>query len=196
MRALLLTFVVLGACAPDIVSGAYLCGPDEACPDGQVCNGADAICVLPGGATPFACGKVTEVEPNDGAATAQAIANLPCASTLAEIRGCTPLGDAEDWYAFDVPSTCLSTVASVRLSFALAWEGLTIQLAGPDGSFDGAASACDVISPDDGALQVCLKRPVTAGGHYTLRIGLDGTGDCDGACRYNRYTLGLQLGTP
>ena len=75
MRAALSLIVLLAACSPEIVSGAYLCGPEASCPDGQECNGEDNVCVLPGGAKPFGCGdKITEVEPNDVGAKAQKIA--------------------------------------------------------------------------------------------------------------------------
>ena len=193
MRALLF-IALLSACSPEIVQGAYLCGPDESCPDGQKCNGVDNVCVLPSGAKPFECGdKITEVEPNNGAAAAQTIANLACASPLIQIKGCTPAADAEDWYAFDVPATCTATVATVRLDFPLAFEQLSVELAGKTGS---QADCGSTAPPDDGSDTVCLSTPVTAGQRYTLRVARSGVGNCDGQCGYNRYSLSLQLGTP
>jgi hypothetical protein len=193
MRALWIV-ALLSACSPDIVQGAYLCGPEQSCPDGQACNGEDNLCVLPGGAKPFACGdKITEVEPNNGAAAAQAVANIACVSPLIQIKGCTPAGDAEDWYAFDVPANCGATVATMRLSFPLAFEQLSVDLGGKTGS----QAECGTTVPiDDGSDTVCLTTPVTAGQHYALRVARSGIGDCDGQCAYNRYSLSLQLGTP
>ena len=193
MRALAIA-ALLSGCAPDIVQGAYFCGPEQSCPEGQACNGVDNLCMLPSGAKPFECGdKITEVEPNNGAAAAQSIANLACVSPLIQIKGCTPATDAEDWYAFDVPSGCGATVATVRLDFPLAFEQLSVELAGKTGSqADCAGSA----PPDDGTDTVCLGAPVTAGQRYTLRIARSGVGNCDGQCGYNRYSLSLQLGTP
>ena len=193
MRALLCLLFV-SACSPDIVQGSYLCGPEQSCPDGQACNGVDNICVLPSGALPFACGdKITEVEPNNGATAAQPITNLECVSPLVQIKGCTPANDAEDWYAFDVPATCGATVASVRLSFPLAFEQLSVDLAGKSGT---QADCGTTVGTDDGVDTLCLSTPVTAGQHYTLRIARSGIGDCGGQCAYNRYSLSLQLGTP
>ncbi|HEX5059005.1 MAG TPA: hypothetical protein VFV99_06575, partial [Kofleriaceae bacterium] len=77
MRALLLC-IPLAACTPDVVSGSYLCGPDELCPDGQKCNGTEDkttglaadSCVIPSLARPFACTPKVDVEPDDSMAQA------------------------------------------------------------------------------------------------------------------------------
>lgn len=194
MRTWTLAMLVLGACSPEIVTGAYLCGPDESCPDGQTCNGVTALCVSPSSAQAFTCGDdLTEIEPNNGAGAAQAFPALACASTVAEIQGCTPLDDSEDWFGFDVPPTCSTTVAHLRISSSIAWESLGLELSGPNGTFD--ATACSDSFPDDGTVQLCLDHEVTAGAHYTVRVSPAGDGNCDGACSYNRYRLGLQLGT-
>lgn len=201
MRAWILAVAVLGACTPEIVAGAYLCGPDESCPDGQVCNGVTAICGSASTVVPFACttgaegDKITEVEPNNGASAAQAFPALECASAPAEVRGCTPVQDAEDWFGFDVPASCTGSLAHVRISSSIAWQTLALQLSGPNGTFDATATACETSFADDGNVQLCLAELVTAGAHYTVRVSPTGDGDCDGACRYNRYTLGVQLGT-
>jgi hypothetical protein len=193
MRAILMTTLVVSACTPDIVSGAYLCGPESSCPDGQVCNGTDNLCVLPGSAQPFSCGdKITEAEPNNAPGAAQNLESLQCVSTLVEIKGCTPADDHDDYYAFDVPAQCNATVAKVRLSFPLAFEQLTVDLGGTTGT----AEVCTNTVPDDANETLCISQPVTPGMHYTLHVARSGVGDCGGACGYNRYTLGLQLGTP
>ncbi len=195
MRAWMFAMVVLGACTPEIVAGAYLCGPDESCPDGQACDGVTALCVAATSRQPFSCGDdLTEIEPNNGAGAAQTFPMLNCASSLAEVRGCAPLDDAEDWFGFDVPATCATTIAHLRVASSIAWQTLGLQLSGPNGTFD-ATPTCGEGYPDDGNVQICLDQEVTPGGHYTVRVAPTGEGDCDGACRFNRYSLGLQLGT-
>ena len=193
MRALL-AIALLSACSPDIVPGAYLCGPEQACPEDLACDGVDNTCVAATSVRPFECGdKITEIEPNNGATAAQAIANLACVSPPILIKGCTPMNDAEDWYAFDVPATCGATVATVRLDFPLAFEELSVHI----GDSAGSQADCGTTAPpDDGSATACLKTSVTAGQHYTVRVARSGAGDCDGQCAYNRYSLSLQLGTP
>lgn len=199
MRAWILPSIVLGllgACTPEIVSGAYLCGPDESCPDDQRCNPASGLCVSPGSVEAFACGKAqTEVEPNNSKAGAQVIPPLGCASSLTEIGGCTPAGDADDWFVFDVPATCTTTVAHLRLSSSIAFQTLGITLSGPNGTFEASASACASSLSDDGEVQVCLDQAVTPDSTYAVRVGPSGGGNCEGDCPYNRYSLHLQLGT-
>jgi hypothetical protein len=197
MRAVMLTVLVVGACAPDIVPGAYLCGPERLCPQDQVCDGVTDMCVSASAAMPFACGKTTEVEPNNGAASAEVIPNLPCVSLLTEIKGCTPDGDTEDWYSFDVPTTCGATIADLHLQFPIAFEELVVELAGGQGTFAGSPADCSAnLGTDSGNTDLCVKHPVTAGGHYSVRVARSGQGNCGGECGFNRYTLTLQLGTP
>jgi hypothetical protein len=193
MRAALLGLLLASACSPDIVSGAYLCGPDSTCPEDQVCNGTDNICVLPGSAEPFSCGdKQTEVEPNNAPASAQAVTNLGCISALTQIKGCSPDGDPDDYFAFDVPGNCTSVVASIRLEFPTAFEQLSVDLGGTSGT----APACTAGAPDDGTEAICISQAVTPGMHYTVHVARSGVGNCGGSCSHNRYTLSLQLGTP
>jgi hypothetical protein len=195
MRTWLLAFAILGGCTPDIVSGAYLCGPDESCADEQVCSPASGLCVGPNSVAAFACGEdQSEVEPNNSKAGAQVIQALGCASTLAEIRGCTPAGDADDWFVFEVPATCITTIAHVRLSSSIAFQTLGVTLSGPNGTFE-ATSTCSTSFPDDGEVEICLDQAVTPGATYAVRVGPAGGGNCDGGCPYNRYSLHLQLGT-
>lgn len=195
MRATVFAALLLGACTPEIVTGAYLCGPEQACPDGQVCSPATALCVGPGAVRPFACGDAqTEIEPNNSASAPQVIPGTTCGTTIGEISGCTPAGDAWDWYAFTIPPTCTSQVVRVRLSSSIAFQTLGVTLSGPSGTFEATAAACDSSFPDDGEVQVCLAQPVTAG-TYTVQVAPVEGGNCDGDCPYNRYRLAMQLGT-
>jgi hypothetical protein len=198
MRTFLLAFVLLGACTPEIVSGAYLCGPDESCPDDQKCNPASGLCVAPGSVQAFTCGReqdLTEIEPNNTQAGAQAIQASGCASTLAEISGCTPAGDGDDWFTFQVPANCTTTVAHLRLSSSIAFQMLGVTLSGPNGTFEASATACDSSFPDDAEVQVCLAQTVTPGATYAVRVAPAGGGNCGGDCPYNRYRLSMQLAT-
>lgn len=195
MRAALL-IVLLAACSPDIAAGSYLCGPEELCPEGQACDGVDNICVLPSAARPFGCEDVTEVEPNNALANAQVIGNLACVSVPAEVLGCSPSDDGEDWYQFTIPSNCTAVQVESRISFPIAYAGLVLELKAQDGSTVGTGTPCTQQDPDDGDTQLCLVAPVTVGGRYAIRVTRGTEGDCGGACSYNRYALTIQLSTP
>jgi len=200
MRAAILQLLALaavGACAPDIAPGAYLCGPEQVCPDEQVCDGVSNTCVLRSQAKPFACPAVTtEIEPNDDANNAQPIANLACASRPAELIGCTQDLDGEDWFEFDVPAICTTVSVDLRLTFPLAFEILGLELRDESGASIATGTPCAQAEPDDGDEQSCIEQALTPGGHYAVRVARTGEGDCGGACDYNRYTLSLQLETP
>ena len=195
MRAWIVSLALLGACTPEFVSGAYLCGPEESCPDGQQCNPATGLCVGPSSVQPFKCDEVqTEVEPNNSQAGAQVIQALDCGSSLSEIRGCTPAGDADDWFVFDVPASCPASVAHVLLSSSIAFQTLGVTLSGPTGTFEASETACESSFPDDGAVQVCIDQAVTPGTTSALRVHPAGP-NCEGGCPYNRYSLHVRLGT-
>ncbi len=196
MRALVMLGLVLSACAPEIVSGAYLCGPEQACPDGQQCSPESGLCVGPGAVQPFTCGDdQTEREPNNSQTSAQVVPAVGCSSAPAEIVGCAPAGDGDDWYAFDVAANCTNVVARLRLSSSIAFETLGFTLSGPSGSFEATAEACESGFPDDGEVQVCISQAVTPGATYTVHVAPIAGSDCKGACPYNRYRLGVRLGT-
>ncbi len=197
MRAVIASLLALVGCTPDILPGAYLCGPEQVCPEEQVCDGVTNTCVLRSQAQPFACPVIqTEVEPNDNRNNAQVIANLLCASRPAEVIGCTKDLDGEDWFLFDVPSTCTTVGADLRLTFPLAFEVLELDLRDATGGTVATGSACANAEPDDGDEQRCIEQALTPGGQYAIRVARTGEGDCDGACAHNRYTLTLQLETP
>lgn len=189
--------LAVGACAPDIAPGSYLCGPEQSCPDDQACDGLTNTCVLPSQAQPFACPTgATEIEPNNAASSAQVVANLACVSRTAQVIGCTKDLDGEDWFQFDVPATCTSVGVDVRLTFPIAFEGLALELRNDAGATITTGEPCAQSEPDDGDDQSCLAQTLTPGGHYAIRIARTGEGECGGACAYNRYTLTLQLETP
>lgn len=200
MRAVILPLLALaavGACAPDIAPGAYLCGPEQVCPDEQVCDGVSNICVLRSQAKPFACpATTTEIEPNDDTNNAQIIPNLACASRRAEVIGCTRDLDGEDWFQVDVPATCTTVSVDLRLTFPIAFELLELELRDGTGASVATGTPCAQTEPDDGDEQSCIDHALTPGGRYAVRVARTGEGDCGGACAHNRYTLSLQLETP
>src|SRR5436305_1499322 len=83
--------LVLVACSPDIASGTYFCGPEEACPSNQVCSPANNTCVLPSTTQPFAC-ETANVTGDDSPGAGQAIAGLGCVSLPNVVIGCLPEG--------------------------------------------------------------------------------------------------------
>ena len=197
MRAVLL-LVVLGACTPEIVSGAYECGPDQACPDGQACDGPTAVCVSESAARPFACGEdANEIEPNNTQATASALSLTQCVSAVSEVIGCQiTASDAEDWFAVTAPTACTQVHVELRLSYTIALGQLAVDLHDPSGAVVGTGATCSNSSSADGTIDVCLSVPLTPGQTYAARVSGAGTEDCDGDCAYNRYRLSLQLASP
>jgi hypothetical protein len=196
MRLPIVLTSLLVACSPEIAPGAYLCGPEEACPDGLTCDGAKNLCVLPNQVTPFGCAAGTEVEPNNALATAQQVGNLACVSQPIELVGCAQESDSEDWFQFDTPATCTAVGVGARLTFPLAFEILALELIGTTGATIATGGACANQDADDGDEQRCLDQRLDPGGHYAIRVVRSGEGTCDGACAHNRYTLTLQLKTP
>lgn len=195
--------LVVAACTPDIAPGAYLCGPEESCPEGLACNAGvdmdpatpDNVCVVPGVAQPFACG-VPDF-PDDDPATGRIIANLSCVSPANESKGCLNDGDVGDWYQFDVPANCNAVQIEARLRFPVAFEPLAMQLATDGGAPMPADTPCSgTQQADDGEEIRCFKLTVTNGSHQAIGVVHSATDNCDGACAHNRYTLSVQLSTP
>jgi len=206
MRAMALAFALgagglvagsLVACTPEIVSGAYLCGPDESCPEDQVCNGPDNTCVLAAMAQPFACLPEEEHEPDDTAAQGLALPMLDCVSSQFVDTACLADGDGADWVTFATPSVCAAVEVQVRLSFPVAFEPLMVALYDGAGATQLATSAACTQGVDvPGEDQQCLTMTLTPGADYALQVTPAGGGDCDGGCAYNRYVLTVRLATP
>ncbi len=189
MRALLL---VLVACTPDIGSGVYLCGPNEACPEGQTCDGSTNACVDPVTAIPFACrGNGSD----DTAATASAIESVSCVSPELTELGCMNESDPANWYSFTAPAECTSVQVVARVSYPVAWETPKIVLGDASGNQLAEDTDCDQPSLTGDAVR-CLTQTLTPGTSYTLAIEHSGNDACDGACAFNRYNLSIRLSTP
>ena len=190
-----LALLALAACTPDIAPGSYLCGPEGLCPEGQLCNGPDNICVLVSEARPFSCGTATDPELDDQPGAGTVLANLPCVSVPSETHGCLLDDDGQDFFQFDVPAGCAAVRVEASVSFPIAFQplGLVFSTAGgPAAPADTPCSSGAVPGED----VRCFGQAVQAGGHYALGVVKDSGGDCSGTCRHNRYILRIRLAAP
>jgi hypothetical protein len=196
MRAVF-AMLLVAACAPDIAPGAYVCGPEEACPDDMKCDRATAICVSPTNAAPFACGDRNADDPsNETPATAQSVGDLACTSLVAEVRSCLPAGDSGDFYTFRVLDGCTNARLRASVVFPIAFERLVLQLGKQGETPVTIDTACPVGGTvDDGNGVTCLDATVSSG-TYVIGVVPDGTGNCDNECRFNRYQVGVQVTGP
>ncbi|MGN6109851.1 MAG: hypothetical protein ACTHU0_32385 [Kofleriaceae bacterium] len=185
----------LAACEPDIAPGSYLCGPEQLCPEGQVCNGPDNVCVFPGAATPFECGASDPA--GDTPETGKDLGTFTCFSPDRETTGCLSGGDQADWYQLDVPSECVAVKIQVRMVFPVAFEPLDLWFSN-DGAAGTLVEASCANPPDlDLGDQVrCYEQTVAPGGHYAVGVVRSGIENCNGLCAYNRYRLSIRLATP
>jgi len=195
MRTLI--FVALAACSPDIGSGLYLCGPEQACPKGQACDGPTNACVSPSSSSPFACDPMV-VKSDDTAAAATLIAaNLSCVSPVATTDGCLANGDSHNWYKFTAPIGCTSLEVEIKISYPDAFEPLGLVLADANGSQLATDTECTGSQQSITGDNVrCLTMTITPGQAYTIDVTPAGGLDCNGDCAFNRYALSVQLATP
>jgi hypothetical protein len=191
MRAAL-ALIAFAACTPEIASQAYLCGPEELCPDGQACNGGDNVCVTASEASAFSC---TSMPGDDTPATGRSLGPLACVSAPMELDECLPQDDTVDWYQFDVPSGCVAVEVDARLVFPVAYQGLSLGMA-VDGVETAAPDVDCVGSAASGSLQLCTRMTLSPGKHYAIEVVRGGNDDCGGKCAFNRYALTVQLETP
>ena len=196
MRAPIL-LLALAACSPDIATGAYLCGAEESCPEGQVCNGADNTCVIPTSATAFACDPMAEIhEPDQDAAHAAMLGAIDCVSQPVNINGCLANNDKDDWFTFATKPECTSQAIAASIASPIAFEPVTLELYDATGAtkLATAADTCTSVQPPDlsGESTLCIAQMLTPGGAYALRVTPTGTANCAGACAFNRYRLVLQ----
>ncbi|HEY5946959.1 MAG TPA: hypothetical protein VIV40_15755 [Kofleriaceae bacterium] len=202
MRALILC-LGLAACTPDIVSGAYLCGAEMVCPDGQACNGTEdedqglgsEMCVLEDLAMPFSCTSNVQPEPDNAMDQGRPLAFNTCIAAAMSFGGCIDPGDTGDWVTFVAPSICPAVSISARLRFPVAYEGLALELWDYDGNAQLATDKECVTSVESGVGR-CLDFALVPGKKYALKVSLNGGPDCGGNCAYNRYTLSIQLAAP
>lgn len=191
MRALL--FVLpLAACTPEIVSGSYLCGPNATCPDDQVCNGPDNVCVT-ASAQPFSCEPELTTEPDDTTDLAFSLGPIDCVSVASILASCMDETDGADWISFSTSEGCVGLSADVRITFPTAFEELGLELWDLDANERIAIDAPCPITSDSGDELRCLKSPLVPSTRYAVQVLPTGEGTCDGSCAYNRYTFRMQL---
>ncbi len=191
MRAVF-ALLLVGACTPDIVSGAYLCGPNAACPGDLACNGPDNTCVLASTVEPFSCDPDVQTEPDDSAATAHVI-NLDCLSVPIVTANCMLQGDAEDWVKVTAPDTCTSVSIHAVVSYTVAFEPLAMELWNLDTNTQLTVDAACPNKGENGEELRCVDQTLTPGMNYGIKVRPTGENDCGGKCSYNRYTLRVQL---
>lgn len=190
MRAVF-AIVLFAACSPDVAPGTYFCGPEELCPDGLACDRTTAVCEsFP---KEFECGvKNPDMPGDDTPATAQSFGELQCVSLVAERKSCLPLGDAGDFYTFTIPATCTSARVKANVVFPVAFQHVVLQLGKQGEAPVTIESPCANDSDADGIAASCLDAPVGPG-TYVVGVVPDGTGTCDNECRFNRYSVALQI---
>jgi hypothetical protein len=196
MKIALWTFALLfAACAPEVISGTYLCGPNASCPDGQVCSG-DNVCVRPQLAEPFACEPDVASEPDDEPAQAYEL-TLACSGAGFALDSCMLEDDSADWIKFTAPTCATAIAIDARVTFPIAFERLGLELRDLDGGATVATDMqCRTGSGEVGDDIRCLEATLTPGTTYGLGVQPTGMGNCGGECAYNRYTLRVQLVTP
>lgn len=202
MRALLLiaSVAALVACSPEIVPGAYLCGPDEACPSNQACDGPTNSCVDPGTAMPFECDPMIQHEPDETPAEAFPITGLMCVTPAVILDGCLAAADTQNWLSLVAPTGCSAVQIQARMTFPVAFEPITYSLwdlatATPTMVAAGATCPESVGAPPAGDDQQCFTLALTGGTTYGIQVAPVGGGDCDGQCNYNNYELTLLINT-
>lgn len=179
---------VLGACQPDIGSGAYYCGPERACPPDLVCDDDSATCVFESQTAPFACDPERNVtEPDDSVAAPFDAGNAGCGPAISQL-GCTDeLGDA-DHLRITTPPACQDQL-TVELAYSIAFVPLTVDILDADGNVLAAGEVCDDLDLQ-AQVTVCATLEVDGPAPYLVRVQpADGAPDCDGTCGFNRYLL-------
>lgn len=185
----------LDACEPSIAPGAYLCGPEALCPEGQACDEPTNLCVLESEAQPFVCGKSPDSPGDDSVASAHDLGPMACASVVHEQKGCLPSGDPRDLYRFEVPATCSAVRLEASVSFPVAFQHVGF-LFGDAGDPVAVDEPCPASTAAAAGEEVrCFGRSLAPGATYTLGVEKLGDEDCAGQCRFNRYVFRFRLAT-
>jgi hypothetical protein len=197
MRAPWWLALAVAGCTPQISDSAYDCGPNASCPPGQACN-IDATCVTAGTETPFACAASTLHEPDDTPAQAFAISLDGCVSSAVVDNGCLQAGEPANWVSFQTPSNCSAVGVKASLVFPMAFEPLAMTLTDPTGATTLAMAGPCAQDPTSlaGDSATCLTATLSDATSYALGISPTGEDNCGDDCKFNNYTLTLQLDTP
>ena len=147
MRAWIL--LALTGCSVDIASGAYLCGPEQLCPENLVCNGPDNRCVLPSVREDFRCELGTPPEDpsaDDQASTGNMVPDLDCVSPSFERENCLDLGDSIDWYQIDTPAECNAVAIEARVEYPIAFQPVGLRFSDDGGMGTPMETECEDLS--------------------------------------------------
>jgi hypothetical protein len=188
----ILTLVVVAACSPDVAPGTYFCGPEELCPEGLACDRTTAVCENK--PKEFACGQNLDTPGDDTPATAQSFGELQCVSLVQERKSCLPLGDTGDFFTFTIAANCTTSHVKAGVQFPVAFQRLVLQLGKQGETPQTIDKPCANDSIADGSDASCLDEAVGPG-TYVLGVVPDGTGACDNECRFNRYSVSVQIVT-
>lgn len=192
MRAIF-ALAFLAACSPEVAPGTYFCGPEELCPDGLACDRTTAVCENK--PKEFTCGDRNVDTPGDDTpATAQSFGDLQCVSLVLERKSCLPLGDSGDVYTFTVAANCTTSRVRAGVTFPVAFQHLSLQLGKLGETPKTIDMPCANDSIADGNDATCLDEAIGPG-TYVLGVIPDGTGTCDNECRFNRYSVSVQIVT-
>jgi hypothetical protein len=181
----------LAACSPQIDKGTYFCGPERFCPPDLACDEPTFTCEAPSLVDPFACPEGSELlEPDDTMASAQDVGETACGGQVADAQlGCI-VGDDADLLRFVYKAECAGADPhlEVVLRFPIAFAPLVVELLDEAGELVATGVTCTPSGDFSGQEYLCLElRPPS--GTYFLRVRVEGSADCDGACRYNQYYL-------
>lgn len=179
--------LALTACVPEIYDGAYLCGPEQTCPEGQTCDPSTAVCQgdPPRGA--FACPDGSDAdEPDDvqGDAPRRAVG---CLGFPVEWTGCvTDAGDV-DRTVLEIDAACVGRPLRLDVRTAIAFGQPEVTLLDASGQPLSAASCTTTPGISVDAFACVATDAATATTEVRVTMPSDGT--CDGACAFNRYAL-------
>lgn len=193
MRAALLA--ILAACAPDVSTRTYDCGPEQLCPPGQRCNGPDNLCVTASTEQAFACDPTVLHEPDDMPAQGFALSVPHCPSAAVVQAGCLANGDTANWNLVQAPAGCPPIALAVRVEYPVAFEQVGFEvwdLGAATPAKIGDSGACDPAPLASGDTDSCGQVKIASGGSYGILVKPTG-GDCNGACAFNRYSLTVQI---
>jgi hypothetical protein len=180
--AALIATLGLAACSPDIESGAYYCGLEEACAPGLVCDVPSHVCVTAAEATPFAC--------SEGA-------DLPvpsCGPDSLGSHGCIGTAATVDTIALTTTAGCTTHVA-VQLSYPIAFMPLALTVHDAGGAIVGTAAGCH--GEHGGLTDACVDFVGAPGATYTFDVAAaPGAPTCGGACAFNSFDLAVLIQRP